>query len=266
MSQTKEDLLRRLDISVATYALMAKEAGRAYKWVTSDTRHLKKHCKRIPPYDWCDILEKSKDEAIERIAKGGDSHTSYYWRLAASTEDCPNWIARWFLYHKFRYRDGRNRNATRKESLRPSEKPGSKQSSSTTSSSRTTELAMHSASQNTSEHQYYGGSTTASLHTSQSRPHLQSHPQRQDQSSSPTARQERGTGQLIPAHRSPAADSISPSPPDPYAFAPGIAAYQQHKPSNATSLGTYYEEGYFEINDSTSETFSKPYYDPVRDA
>ncbi|RDW65015.1 hypothetical protein BP6252_10666 [Coleophoma cylindrospora] len=265
MSQTKEDLLRRLDISVATYALMAKEAGRAYKWVTSDTRHLKKHCKRDPPYDWCDILEKSKDEAIERIANSGDSHTSYYWKLAVSTEDCPNWIARWFLYHKFRYRDGRNRNATRRESSRPSEKSGSKQNSSTSSSSRAMGHTMQSASQNTSEDQYYGCSIPASSHNSQSRPYLQSHPQRQGQSSSSTVRQERGAQQLIPTHRSPAADSMSPSPPNPYTFAPGIAAYQQHKPSIATSLGTYYEEENFEINDNTSETSSKPYYDPVRD-
>jgi hypothetical protein len=45
------------------------------------------------------------------IAQSGDTHTSYYWNLAARSDDCPNWIARWFLYHKFRYRDGRNRNA-----------------------------------------------------------------------------------------------------------------------------------------------------------
>jgi hypothetical protein len=44
------------------------------------------------------------------IARSGNQHTAYYWKLAAPTPDCPNWIARWFLYHKFRYRDGRNRN------------------------------------------------------------------------------------------------------------------------------------------------------------
>jgi hypothetical protein len=48
---------------------------------------------------------------MERIAQSGDARTSYYWSLAEPTEDCPNWIAKWFLYHKFRYRDGRNRNS-----------------------------------------------------------------------------------------------------------------------------------------------------------
>jgi hypothetical protein len=92
-----------------------KETDRVYKWLTSDKRHLKKNCKRKPPYDWSDIVEKSKDEAMARIAQSDDPHTSYYWKLATPTEDCPNWIARWFLYHKFRYRDGRNRNPTRGE-------------------------------------------------------------------------------------------------------------------------------------------------------
>jgi hypothetical protein len=72
--------------------------------------HLKENCKRKPPYDWSDIQEKSKDEAMMLIAQSGNNQTKYYWDLAAPTPDCPNWIARWFLYHKFRYRDGRNRN------------------------------------------------------------------------------------------------------------------------------------------------------------
>lgn len=87
------------------------ETDRVYKWLTSDKRHLKKNGKRKPPYDWSDIVENSKDEAMKRIAESGDAHTSYYWSLATPNEGgCPNWIARWFLYHKFRYRDGRNRN------------------------------------------------------------------------------------------------------------------------------------------------------------
>lgn len=52
---------------------------------------------------------------MELIARSGDAHTSYYWNLAVPTNDCPNWIARWFLYHKFRYRDGRNRNPVKSE-------------------------------------------------------------------------------------------------------------------------------------------------------
>jgi len=109
MSQTKEDLLKHLNMGPETYAMMAKETDRVYKWLTSEKRHLKKNCKRKPPYDWSDIAEKSKDEAMEHLAQSGDAVTNYYWSLASSTNGCPNWIARWFLYHKFRYRDGRNK-------------------------------------------------------------------------------------------------------------------------------------------------------------
>lgn len=90
-----------------------KQVDRVYKDLTSNKSNLKKNCKRKPPYDWSDIVEKAKDRAMEEINRGGDSITSYYWGLAVPTEDCPNWIARWFLYHKFRYRDGRNRNPAR---------------------------------------------------------------------------------------------------------------------------------------------------------
>ncbi|RDW57013.1 hypothetical protein BP6252_13931 [Coleophoma cylindrospora] len=112
MSQSKKELLRHVNMSLDTYTLMANEASCVYKWLISDIHHLKKHCKRQPP-EWSDILEKSKEEATVRLSNSGDPHTSYYWMLAIPTEDCLNWIARWFLYHKFRYRDGRNRPKTR---------------------------------------------------------------------------------------------------------------------------------------------------------
>lgn len=46
---------------------------------------------------------------MERLAQSRNPETLQYWALAESTEDSPNWIAKWFLYHMFRYRDGRNR-------------------------------------------------------------------------------------------------------------------------------------------------------------
>jgi len=36
---------------------------------------------------------------MEKIARSGDAHIRFYWDLAVPTADCPNWIARWFLYH-----------------------------------------------------------------------------------------------------------------------------------------------------------------------
>jgi len=45
---------------------------------------------------------------MELLAGSGDTRTAAFWSLGNSS-DPPNWIAKWFLYHKFRYRDGRNR-------------------------------------------------------------------------------------------------------------------------------------------------------------
>ncbi|CAG8958277.1 hypothetical protein HYFRA_00000632 [Hymenoscyphus fraxineus] len=138
MSNTKDDLLKALKMAPETYTMMAKEADNVYRWLTQGGYHLKDNCSRRPPYDWSDIREKSKNEAYERIAQSGDAHTSYYWNLAAPTEDCSNWIARWFLYHKFRYRDGRNRNSAKDD--------GSKSSRSKGSSSRPTRTSGHPSS------------------------------------------------------------------------------------------------------------------------
>jgi len=86
---------------------MGKETARVYCWLISEKSHLKDNCTRKPPYDWNDFKEQWKDEAVNQIALGGDQHTSYYWDLASRQDSGPNWIARWFLYHKFRHTDGR---------------------------------------------------------------------------------------------------------------------------------------------------------------
>ncbi|KAM0304126.1 hypothetical protein ACHAO8_011398 [Botrytis cinerea] len=105
MSKIKDDLLEHLNLDVETYALMAKETDIVYQWLVAEKQHLKKNCKGKRPYDWCDIVEQSKDEAMELIAQNATDQTAYYWGLARPTLDCPNWISRWFLYHRFRYRD-----------------------------------------------------------------------------------------------------------------------------------------------------------------
>lgn len=144
MSHSKDELLRHLKMSGYIYSKMAvsrtkpslpkiitlapvsptgsidreiwqKETDRIYRWLTANRQHLKKNCnKNEPPYDWSDLLEKSKDNAMQTLASSSDLDTSEYWRLASPTVECPNWIARWFLYHTFRNRDTRNR-GTRKQ-------------------------------------------------------------------------------------------------------------------------------------------------------
>jgi len=88
---------------------------RIYNWLTSDPYHLKDNSSREPPYDWSDISERSKDLAIGHIVGDATYETSEYWALAEPTTECSNWIAKWFLYHKFRYRDGRSRQTMKNE-------------------------------------------------------------------------------------------------------------------------------------------------------
>jgi len=113
LSHTKEELLTHLRMPAEIYSMMTKEVDIIYRNLTADRSHMKQNSKHKPPYDWSDLRERSKEEAIALIAKGGNEYTLYYWNLAGPTN--PNWIAKWFLYHKFRYRDGRNRNGTKRE-------------------------------------------------------------------------------------------------------------------------------------------------------
>jgi hypothetical protein len=53
---------------------------------------------------------------VKRIVRSKNPLTQCTWSLAALTSE--NWIAQWFLYHKFRYRDGRNRNHTKSSGTR----------------------------------------------------------------------------------------------------------------------------------------------------
>ena len=84
-----------------------------------DLRNLKQNHSGLNPYAWSDFTEKSKDQAIQSLAMSGDTRTSHYWCLALPTNKCPNWIARWFLYHKFRHRrslaKSRDNNASKEE-------------------------------------------------------------------------------------------------------------------------------------------------------
>lgn len=88
-----------------------KEADTVYKELTMSRQFLKQNCTRSPPYDWSDIESYPKDQAMARLASGGSEETRIYWLMGEDYRDpyAPNWVARWFLYHKFRYRDGRNR-------------------------------------------------------------------------------------------------------------------------------------------------------------
>jgi len=55
--------------------------------------HLKDYSSRKPPYGWNDFKERLEDEAVNRIAFGGDEHTICCWGLASLQDSYYNWIA-----------------------------------------------------------------------------------------------------------------------------------------------------------------------------
>ena len=63
-------------------------------------------------YKWDEFDENLKNQAMELLCKGDTVRTSDYWNLARPTSECPNWIARWFLYHAFLAREEMNKQVT----------------------------------------------------------------------------------------------------------------------------------------------------------
>lgn len=53
-----------------------------------------------PPFDWNHICERSREDAIHRLAGGGDETTAYYWHIGSVPlrgSGLP-WLPVWFLY------------------------------------------------------------------------------------------------------------------------------------------------------------------------
>jgi hypothetical protein len=67
--------------------------------------NVKKYVIKDPPYAWKDISEEAKQEAMMKLSFGGNFETQPYWNMGWQTDepgaDCPNWVARWLLYHQF---------------------------------------------------------------------------------------------------------------------------------------------------------------------
>lgn len=94
------------------------------------------------------MVEKSKDDAMVQLARNGSAETAPYWQMAEESDTCPNWIAKWFLYHKFRYRDGRNK--SKHSSGHKAHKPSNHQGSSSSFNSQRHSSAYNKSSSDTS--------------------------------------------------------------------------------------------------------------------
>jgi len=108
-SESKAKLLKHLNMPEKIYILLTREADVVYKELVGDKRNLKPRQRNFdPPYDWNDLSERSREDAVNKLAAGGDSITRDFWQKGSVTlkYGLP-WLPTWFLYKLFRHRDGR---------------------------------------------------------------------------------------------------------------------------------------------------------------
>ena len=138
MSASKANVLERLGLSgsygESVYRLMLvrihatvherlslptikDEAGRGRDRVSSDFNNLTSHSQSSPmiqpPYKWDQLTETARHREILNIAARASDYTKPYfqkgsYRTSVAEE---NWVAQWFMWHCFRYRDNRPRGA-----------------------------------------------------------------------------------------------------------------------------------------------------------
>ena len=64
------------------------------------------------PYKWDDLQETARHREILNIVNRASAYTQPYYQMGRwmSAEE-ENWVAEWFLWHSFRFRDNRNSSA-----------------------------------------------------------------------------------------------------------------------------------------------------------
>ncbi|KAH7083232.1 hypothetical protein BKA63DRAFT_561413 [Paraphoma chrysanthemicola] len=110
-SADKKDLFARLGLTEQTHKILLQEAQLARDSLSRNPVNLTEQSRQRPPrepYKWDEISETAKHREILTIVNNAPPHTRYYYeqgRYYNVNEE--NWVARWYLWHSFRYRDNR---------------------------------------------------------------------------------------------------------------------------------------------------------------
>jgi len=134
MSSSKADVMMRLGLSGSygeqVYKMMLvsidpttlaniyllviqKEAAKGRDRVSNDYNNLTDHSQRDAtiqaPYKWDELKETAKHKEILYIAEYAGPSTRPYFQMGRyrTNVEEENWVAQWFLWHCFRYRDNR---------------------------------------------------------------------------------------------------------------------------------------------------------------
>ncbi|KAF2449286.1 hypothetical protein P171DRAFT_189453 [Karstenula rhodostoma CBS 690.94] len=123
-SSPKTALIQRLGLygyeGDRIYLLLYNEAIYGRDRLSGDynslTKYSKKHGVRAP-YKWDDLSETARHKEILNIVRTASVCTRPYYQMGRwMTAEEENWVAEWFLWHSFRFRDNRNNQAAAQHS------------------------------------------------------------------------------------------------------------------------------------------------------
>ncbi|KAL6158608.1 hypothetical protein ACJQWK_03832 [Exserohilum turcicum] len=109
-SADKSAICARLGLTDQIHKLLLKEAELARDALSSNPYNLTEQSKADPsvaePYRWDEISETAKHSYVLMVVRDACAETRPYYymgyyRTAVAEE---NWVARWYLWHSFRYR------------------------------------------------------------------------------------------------------------------------------------------------------------------
>jgi len=113
-SADKQVLFARLGLNDQIHRILLQEAQNARDSLSRNPNNLtdqsKEDTRVQTPYKWDEISETAKHREILTTVHNAPPHTKYYYMMGRyQTNVCEeNWVARWYLWHSFRYRDNRD--------------------------------------------------------------------------------------------------------------------------------------------------------------
>lgn len=114
-SADKSAICTRLGLTDRIHKLLLKEAEAARDALSSSPYSLTDQSKADPsvsePYRWDEISETAKHSHVLMVVRNASAETRpyYYMGRYKTSVNEENWVARWYLWHSFRYRDNRPR-------------------------------------------------------------------------------------------------------------------------------------------------------------
>ncbi|KAF2264664.1 hypothetical protein CC78DRAFT_568140 [Lojkania enalia] len=114
-STEKKVVMQRLGLNEQYYKMLLQEANEVRDRMSQIPANLapnREGARR--PYQWNDLSETAKHREIIALSRTNNPYTRPYYDLGwhYNTVAEENWVARWFLWRSFRYRDNRGGGGT----------------------------------------------------------------------------------------------------------------------------------------------------------